>query len=266
MNSLISYAEMDEKLDKCHENGVLPVAFFPVGCTEQHGPYLPLQTDTIIAQGISDAICNTLPKSYCGFVFPALSYTPSKSNIDFSGTISISENSFRNVLYDIVHSMMYSKFRFVVFLTGHGPAHPSVVEVCFNAMHNQFSSLEKMKVVFVTYSLSQIRFLLEEIVQQPSGKHADWCEFLFLYYILGNSYFTESRMNSIRHFQQSNNFSIQAPSVLGCPLSMKSVHGVIGEPLPLKVSDDEMAALASKAWSATVEHICNQFVADTTDL
>ena len=38
------------------------IAVLPLGATEQHGPHLPLETDTLIAQGIVDRLIAKLPK------------------------------------------------------------------------------------------------------------------------------------------------------------------------------------------------------------
>lgn len=39
----------------------LPIAVLPLGATEQHGPHLPFDTDTIIAEGVAARACALLP-------------------------------------------------------------------------------------------------------------------------------------------------------------------------------------------------------------
>ena len=260
MNRLASYMEIESNLASCEKNNAISIALFPVGCTEQHGPYLPIQTDTIVAKEIADSVCDDLPGKYYGHVFPALSYSPTKSNLWYPGTISIREDTFRSVVRDIAESMVQSGFRVVLFLSGHGPAHPSLVEVCFNEMHQQYSALPKPNTLLLAYSLADMRYLLEERVGQPCGKHADWCELLLLYHCLGEAYFTGLKMDQLSKFQRDNDFSMPRSTILGMPVSMKSVQGTIGEPLPFNRKD--IKTLADDSWKATVDHICLRLATD----
>ena len=62
-----------------------PVALLPIGSFEQHGPYLPLVTDTLIATAIADSISS----QHSVFQLPVLAFGCSHEHADFSGTVSI---------------------------------------------------------------------------------------------------------------------------------------------------------------------------------
>ena len=49
------------------------VAVLPVGAVEQHGPHLPLLTDTILATGVARRIADRIG----GWLLPAIGYVPS---------------------------------------------------------------------------------------------------------------------------------------------------------------------------------------------
>ena len=58
----------------------------PVGSIEQHGPHLPLDTDTTIAIAVAEAVARELPGTW---VAPAIAYGSSGEHQSFSGTASV---------------------------------------------------------------------------------------------------------------------------------------------------------------------------------
>lgn len=88
----------------------------PVGSVEQHGPHLPLDTDTRIAAAVAEAVTETVGG---GLVAPAIAYGASGEHEGFRGTVSIG----LDVLTSVVIEYGRSAFRWaerVVFVNGHG--------------------------------------------------------------------------------------------------------------------------------------------------
>jgi mycofactocin precursor peptide peptidase len=89
----------------------VPVLLVPVGATEQHGPHLPLGTDTAIAATV--AARSGLP------VAPALPYGASGEHETFPGTVSIGTEILAAVIVELGRSACRFARR-LVLVNGHG--------------------------------------------------------------------------------------------------------------------------------------------------
>jgi mycofactocin precursor peptide peptidase len=88
----------------------------PVGATEQHGPHLPLSTDTDIAV----ALAERLARRVAGVVIaPPIAYGSSGEHQDFPGTLSIGGPAIELTLVELVRSASRT-FRRVLLLNCHG--------------------------------------------------------------------------------------------------------------------------------------------------
>ena len=98
-----------------------PTLLVPVGSVEQHGPHLPVDTDTRIAVAVARAVVERLVDSsqQHWLVAPAIAYGASGEHQDFAGTISIGTEALVLLLLEYGRSAAQWSGR-VVFVNGHG--------------------------------------------------------------------------------------------------------------------------------------------------
>ncbi|WP_187271886.1 creatininase family protein [Aeromicrobium terrae] len=92
-------------------------ALIAVGAIEQHGPHLPLATDTLIATETARRVGERMPGLLVG---PTLPVGVSSHHLAFPGTLSISEQSFQDQVKACVASLAAHGVDRVFALSGHG--------------------------------------------------------------------------------------------------------------------------------------------------
>lgn len=91
------------------------VLLIPLGSCEQHGPHLPLDTDTRIAGAVANGVASTRVSVR---VAPAVAYGASGEHAAFAGTLSIGSNVLAMVIIELVRSADWAER--VVLVNGHG--------------------------------------------------------------------------------------------------------------------------------------------------
>jgi creatinine amidohydrolase/Fe(II)-dependent formamide hydrolase-like protein len=107
----MTWPEVRAELDAGRDTVV--IAF---GATEQHGPHLPLATDSLIGDHLARLIAERLD----AFVAPTVRVGCSEHHLAFPGTLSFSEGTFHAVVADLVRSLARGGFRRVVLIPTHG--------------------------------------------------------------------------------------------------------------------------------------------------
>ncbi|WP_344361834.1 creatininase family protein [Streptomyces gobitricini] len=92
------------------------VAVLPIGSFEQHGPFLPLMTDTLIAC----AIAREIAAAYPVHLLPPVTISCSHEHADWPGTVSLSAATLCAVVRDIAGSLRRSGIEGLVLVNGHG--------------------------------------------------------------------------------------------------------------------------------------------------
>lgn len=96
----------------------------PVGALEQHGPHLPLDTDSRVAAAVARRAVDGDPSLVLA---PPIAYGASGEHEGFAGTLSIGHSALRAVLVELGRSASRWADRMVV-VNGHGGNLPTVPE------------------------------------------------------------------------------------------------------------------------------------------
>jgi len=100
-----------------------PVIVLPLGSCEQHGPHLPLDTDTRIAVALADRLVACRPGLLAA---PPLSFGASWEHHGFPGLLSINAPLLADVLVELARSAEWAAG--IVLVNGHGGNHAGVRE------------------------------------------------------------------------------------------------------------------------------------------
>jgi creatinine amidohydrolase len=88
----------------------------PLGATEQHGPHLPLSTDTDMAVALCRRLTAARPDV---LIAPAVAYGSSGEHDGFAGTLSIGQAAVEQLVLELGRSATKT-FRHVLFVSAHG--------------------------------------------------------------------------------------------------------------------------------------------------
>jgi mycofactocin precursor peptide peptidase len=94
-----------------------PLLAVPVGSCEQHGPHLPLDTDTRIATALAESLVDKYDIGDV-LVAPPLTITASGEHRGFPGTLSLGTAVVEQIIVELVRSADWSAG--VVLVNGHG--------------------------------------------------------------------------------------------------------------------------------------------------
>lgn len=118
----MSGEEVQEALN--HTRAIL----IPVGATEDHGPHLPLGTDTMEAREICRRTAVRLARMDCPVVVgPVIPFGTSSFHMAFPGTVSIRSGTLKRLLFEVCMSLYDGGFRDFVLIHGHDGNLPSMM-------------------------------------------------------------------------------------------------------------------------------------------
>ena len=141
------------------------IAILPVGSTEQHGPHLPVATDTYTSQYYVNKTLEKVGDKADFLVLPQLYYSLSVEHLSYPATISMSAETFLRVLQEIGEGLQGTGITKLIIFNGHG-GNDHILQVAAREIH-------KLGIKVFCSCVIQI---LDAMKIEPTAVHADQFE------------------------------------------------------------------------------------------
>jgi creatinine amidohydrolase len=116
------------------------IAILPVAATEQHGPHLPVMTDTAIAEGMLSLLKARLPSELSVLVLPIQSIGKSNEHLLSRGTLSLTAETLLRVLVETGEGVHRAGLRKLVLANSHG-GNASVISTATRELRVRYAML-----------------------------------------------------------------------------------------------------------------------------
>jgi creatinine amidohydrolase len=145
------------------------VVIIPTAAIEQHGPHLPVMTDTRIGHEVAVRAARKAYPTRPTLVTPVVWSGLSEHHMPFGGTLTLDHETFFNVLRCLVQSLTRHGFRDVVISNSHGG---NIIAI--QAAADRLATETTATVVATTYVSEGAPEIAEILEDQPHIMHA--CE------------------------------------------------------------------------------------------
>jgi creatinine amidohydrolase len=165
----LTYVDIKEYLQ--HKDSIL----VPMASTEQHGPHLPLYTDTITAIEVSARVSEHIgvlhtPPIWMGYS-PQHMHEPGQGR----GTITVRSSTLLAVMYDVARSLIHHGFNRIHFINGHG-SNIKVVDPILRKLRYETGALISFVKPYMENYTGLMKGLLENPPEETPGWHASELE------------------------------------------------------------------------------------------
>lgn len=144
------------------------------GSVEQHGPHLPLVTDTAIGEALGERVAELLGNA---LLAPVLRPACSDHHMDFPGSFTIPEPLFAALLEQYCRSLAHHGFESIVLLSSHG-GNFAPIQRCAPVIQ---AALPQVKILPVVDLMSYVEAMNQPLVEagvpkERAGLHAGVAE------------------------------------------------------------------------------------------
>ncbi len=220
----------------------MDIALLPVGAVEQHGPHLPLDTDAFdadyLARRVAEACSDPKP-----LVLPAVAYGVSYHHADFTGTVSISNDTLAKMIYEIGMSVARNGIRKLMIINGHGGNSP--------ALNYAAQMINRDAHIFVCVDSGETSDVdIAKIVETPNDVHAGEIETSTGLAVRPGLVKMDQAKKSVPKFSSRYLDFTSKRGVLWYAYTRKiSTSGVMGDPTSAS------AAKGEKIWEIMIAHL-----------
>lgn len=225
-----------------------------IAATEQHGGHLPVSTDRLIGEYLSSLLDELMPDEI--LILPAVAIGCSDHHMGFSGTLSMSHNTFIAVVKEIIQSVIHHGFRKVILLNSHG-GNQGVMQVIVEQLG--FAN-PKASIVGATW-WNVAKEELKAISETGPGGTGHACEFeTSLIKLIAPQLVQESKIEqgkNVNSFEAANGDMLTGPKV-SYYRTMKELtpNGIFGNPIKSsKDKGEQIAECVARALQQLVKDV-----------
>lgn len=162
-HAYLTYVDIEEYL-KTKDTVLVPMA-----STEQHGPHLPLYTDTITAVEVAERVSEAIgvlhtPPLWAGYS-PQHMYGAGQGR----GTITLRASTLLNLINDVARSLIHHGFNRIIFINGHG-SNVKVVDPVLRKLRYETGAM----ISFVKPYMERYTGVLEGLMENPPEETPGW--------------------------------------------------------------------------------------------
>ena len=151
------------------------IILIPMASTEQHGPHLPLKTDTVTAEEVARRVAQQIQVLYTPCIWMGYSpqhlHEPGKGR----GTITIRAETLLNLMYDVARSLIHHGFNRLIFVNGHG-SNVKVVDPVLRRLRYETGALIGFVKPYMENYVGLMQGLMENPLEETPGWHASELE------------------------------------------------------------------------------------------
>ncbi|HSB81865.1 MAG TPA: creatininase family protein [Candidatus Methylomirabilis sp.] len=143
----------------------------PAGSIEQHGPHLPVETDSRLVWEVARRAVAQIADRVNILVTPPLEFGYSTHHREFPGTMTLSGTTYMTVIVELCESLLRNGFRRIFILNGHG-GNSDPIHMAVRAIRDKYDDVLMGTAAYwsiASKALSHVR-------ESPSGGMSHACE------------------------------------------------------------------------------------------
>jgi creatinine amidohydrolase len=224
----------------------------PTAAIEQHGPHLPLATDTLINNELLGRALDLLPADAPVYALPLVCYGKSNEHLGFPGTLSVSSSTFMAVLRDLGASVAAAGFRRVAIFNTHG-GNNSLVDAMARDLRAEFGLR-----TFTIFGSAGATFEGLSAQERTYGFHAGEVETAYL--LAATPELVDTSAYTANYIASIEDKTLLAPENGAAKFAWLTrdiaVSGVVGDPHPATAAHGELwLSAAAKRIAAVLSEI-----------
>ncbi len=247
-------AEVDWARLKAHELRALAkeraVVILPIASIEQHGPHLPVMTDTRLGQEIAHRAARKAYDTRPVVVTPVVWSGLSEHHMPFGGTLILSHDTFRRVVRDLVDSITRHGFRDILISNSHGGNIVAMQQIL-----DELTPATEATLVATTYVTEAGDELSQHLEDQPGVMHAGEAETSMML-VCEPELVDDSNLGALASPEDRTRFlQAGAASYRWRPFAHVTENGVYGN--PARANADKGEKMLDAAAAALARLICD---------